>query len=85
MNNAFRLANTVYGMDTCIFKLNVFTKQADCESNPVLCSSFHVVNILLSLSLCALSRSAGELVSSSLADGEKGEAEGRGEVKRPSR
>jgi len=39
--------------------------------------------LLLSLSLCALSRSAGELVSSSLAVGEKGEGgrERRGELR----
>jgi len=28
MNNVFRLVNTVYDMDTYIFKVNVFTKQA---------------------------------------------------------
>ena len=31
MNNVFRLVNLVYGMDTYIFKLNVFTKEAKYE------------------------------------------------------
>jgi len=31
MNNIFRLANPVYDMDTYIFKVNGFTKQANYE------------------------------------------------------
>jgi len=31
MNNVFRMVNTVYDMDTYIFKVNVFTKQANYE------------------------------------------------------
>ena len=31
MNNVFRLVNPVYDMDTYIFKVNVFTKQAKYE------------------------------------------------------
>jgi len=31
MNTVFRLANPVYDMDTYIFKLNVFRKQAKSE------------------------------------------------------
>jgi len=31
MNNVFRLMNPVYDMDTHIFKVNVFTKQANYE------------------------------------------------------
>jgi len=31
MNNAFRLVNPVYNMDTNIFKVNVFTKQVKRE------------------------------------------------------
>jgi len=31
MNNVFRLVNPVYAMDTYIFKVNVFTKQAKYE------------------------------------------------------
>jgi len=27
INNVFRLVNSVYAMDTCIFKASVFTKQ----------------------------------------------------------
>ena len=35
MNTVFRLVNPVYDMDTQIFKLNVFTKQAEHEQNTV--------------------------------------------------
>jgi len=31
MNHVFRLVNPVYAMDTYIFKVNVFRKQADYE------------------------------------------------------
>jgi len=44
MNNVFRLVNPVYDMYTCIFKVNVFKKQAKYESNTVFFSSFRVFN-----------------------------------------
>ena len=31
MNNVFRLVNPVYNLDTYIFRVNVFTKQAEYE------------------------------------------------------
>jgi len=45
MNHAFRLVNPVYDMDTYIFKVNVFAKQAKHESNTVLFSSLRVFNM----------------------------------------
>jgi len=45
MNQVFRLVNPVYDMDTYIFKVNVFTKQAEYEYNPVFLSSFRVFNM----------------------------------------
>jgi len=45
MNNVFRLVHPVYDMDTYIFKVNVFTKQAKYEYNTVLFSSFRVFNM----------------------------------------
>ena len=45
MNNAFRLVNPIYDMDTYIFKVNVFTKQAKNEYDIVFLSSFRVFNM----------------------------------------
>jgi len=36
MNNVFRLVNPVYEMDTYIFKVDIFIKQANNEENPFL-------------------------------------------------
>jgi len=44
MNDVFRLVSPIYAMDTYIFKVNVFTKQAEYESNPVFFFSFRVFN-----------------------------------------
>jgi len=45
MNDAFRLVNHVYDMDTYIFKVNVFTEQATYEENTVFFPSFQVFNM----------------------------------------
>ena len=45
MNNLFRLVDPVYDMDTYIFKVNIFIKQAKYEYNPVFFSSFRVFNM----------------------------------------
>jgi len=45
MNNVFRLVNPVFDIDTYIFKVTVFTKQAEYEYNTVFLSSFRVFNM----------------------------------------
>jgi len=45
MNTVLRLINPVYAMDTYIFKVNVFTKQANYEYNTVFFFSFRVFNM----------------------------------------
>jgi len=45
MNTIFRLVDPVYDMDTYIFKVNVFTKQATYEETTVFFSAFRVFNI----------------------------------------
>jgi len=44
MTNVFRLVNPVYDMHMYIFKVNVFIKQAQYESNPIFVSSLRVFN-----------------------------------------
>jgi len=45
MNNVFRLINPVHAMNTYIFKVHVFTKQAKYEKNTVFFFSFRVFNM----------------------------------------
>jgi len=45
MNNVFRLVNLVYDMDTHVFKVDAFIKQAQYEKNTVYYSSFRVFNM----------------------------------------
>jgi len=45
MNNVFRLVHPVIDMNTYIFKVKVFTKQAKYEYNPVFVSTFRVFNM----------------------------------------
>jgi len=45
MNTVFCLVNPVYDMDTYIFKVNVFTKQAKHEQNTGFLFSVRVFNM----------------------------------------
>ena len=44
MNTIFRLVDPVCGIDTYIFKVPVFTKQANYEENPVFFPAFRAFN-----------------------------------------
>jgi len=45
MNNVFRLVNPVYNIDTHVFKVHAFTKQAIHEKKTGFFSSFRVFNM----------------------------------------
>jgi len=45
MKNVYRLVNLVYGTDTYMFNVNVFTKQDEYASNTVFCSPLRVFNM----------------------------------------